>query len=81
MVKYSYKMPTYVVGEKKLYIGTWKGGISFYGGNIPEDPMVGLLYEYPKLRTGRGTIQFKTGAADVIDDDLFMAFIKDSLNE
>ena len=27
----SYKMPTYVSGARRLHVGVWKQGLSFYG--------------------------------------------------
>jgi len=27
----SYKMPTYVAGNRQLHVGVWKHGLSFYG--------------------------------------------------
>ena len=33
----SYNMPTYKVGERRLYVGVWKHGISLYGWGEGED--------------------------------------------
>ena len=30
----SYQMPTYVVGDYRLYVGVWKHWLSFYAGSL-----------------------------------------------
>jgi uncharacterized protein YdhG (YjbR/CyaY superfamily) len=63
----SYGIPTFKVGKRRLHLGTWKHGISIYGWS--EDDAADLLARHPKLRTGKGTIQLRTDAADAIGDD------------
>ena len=44
----SYDMPTYKVGKKKLFVATWKHGISMYGWGAGEDG--GFVERHPELR-------------------------------
>jgi uncharacterized protein YdhG (YjbR/CyaY superfamily) len=63
----SYKMPTYKVGERRLYIGAWKHGISMYGWQGDRDG--GFTARHPELQTGKGTIQLRPDDATRIPDD------------
>ena len=65
----SYKMPTYVVGDRQLHVGVWKHGLSFYGWQHGRDG--GLATRHPKLDNGKGTLRLPlTEAADISDDEL-----------
>ncbi len=65
----SYRMPTYVVGSRKLHVGGWRHGISLYGWKASGDG--GLTERHPGLKTSTGTIQLRpSDAADLTDDEL-----------
>ena len=73
----SYKMPTYVVGARRLHVGVWKHGLSFYGWQHDRDG--GLVARHPHLDNGKGTLRLPINeAADVSDDEL-RAFLAASL--
>ena len=63
----SYKMPTYKVGKRRLYVGVWKHGISLYGWGQGED--AGFTDRHPELSSGKGTIRLSPEAAEHIADD------------
>jgi uncharacterized protein YdhG (YjbR/CyaY superfamily) len=63
----SYGIPTFKVGKQRLHLGTWKHGISIYGWSDAD--AADLLARHPKLRTGKGTIQLRSDAADAVTDD------------
>lgn len=51
----SYRMPTYVVGTRRLHVGVWKHGLSFYGWEHGRG--CGLVAGNPHLDSGRGTLR------------------------
>jgi uncharacterized protein YdhG (YjbR/CyaY superfamily) len=63
----SYGMPTFKVGKHRLHVGAWKHGISLYGWS--EDAAAEVLAAHPEVRTGKGTIQLRSDAPDVVTDD------------
>jgi hypothetical protein len=75
MVVLSYSMPTYKVGNRRLFLGAWKHGISIYGWNKDEDG--GFVERHPELRTSTGTLRLRpedaVGIADQEFADLFRA--------
>ncbi|MFG2791750.1 iron chaperone [Streptomyces sp. NPDC048419] len=65
----SYGMPTYRVGERKLHVGVWAHGVSFYGWD--KDRAAGFIARHPDLVSGKGTIRLRSReAADVSDEEL-----------
>lgn len=74
----SYQMPTYKVGNHRLYVGAWKHGISMYGWQ--RDRSVDVLARYPALRTSKGTIQLRPEDAAAISDDELTALIHAALD-
>jgi len=65
----SYKIPTYKVGSRRLFLGVWRHGISIYGWDQGRD--AGLVARHPKLKTSKGTLQLRpSDAADITDDEL-----------
>ena len=54
-VTWSYKMPTFVVGERRLHVGVWKHGLSLYGWDA--DRSGGFCDRYPTLCGDRGTLK------------------------
>ena len=63
----AYGMPTWVVGDRRLHVGTWKHGLSLYGWREGEDG--GFLDRHPGTRAAKGTIRLRP-QDDVPDDDL-----------
>ncbi len=69
----SYKMPTFVVGDRRLYVGAWRHGVSFYGWEAGRD--AGFLTRHPELRSGKGTIRLRPEDADGISDEELLGLI------
>lgn len=69
VVVLSYRIPTYKVGRRRLYVGAWKHGVSIYGW--PQDRDAGFTARHPALKTSKGTIQLRNeDAAGISDDEL-----------
>lgn len=65
----SYRMPTYRVGRRRLYLGVWQHGISLYGWPQGQDD--GFTARHPDLRSSKGTIRLRPqDAAGITDDEL-----------
>lgn len=65
----SYRIPTYKVGQRRLYVGAWQHGISLYGWQQDRDG--GFTERHPELRTSKGTIRLRPqDAADLADGEL-----------
>jgi uncharacterized protein YdhG (YjbR/CyaY superfamily) len=62
----SYQMPTYKVGDNRLYVGAWKSWVAIYGLDNGRDG--GFADRHPELRTSKGTIQLRPDAAATISD-------------
>jgi uncharacterized protein YdhG (YjbR/CyaY superfamily) len=62
----SYQMPTYQVGDNRLYVGAWKNWVAIYGLDNSRDG--GFADRHPELRTSKGTIQLRPDAAATISD-------------
>ena len=56
-VTLSYKMPAYRAGNRRIYIGAWKHGISIYGCGQHRDG--GFTSRHPEMVTSKGTIQLR----------------------
>ena len=63
----SYRMPTYVVGERRLHVGAWAHGVSLYGWQAGRD--AGFSARHPELDSGKGTLRLTHRAAGTVDDD------------
>ena len=66
-VTMSYNMPTFRIGRRRLYIATWKHGVSLYGW--PKDHDGGFVARHPELLAGKGTIRLTPDAAATMSDD------------
>lgn len=65
----SYKIPTYKVGSRRLFVGAWKHGLSIYGWQRGGDD--DFTARHPALKTSKGTIQLRPAdAAAIPDSDL-----------
>jgi hypothetical protein len=74
----SYKIPTYKVGPRRLYVGVWKHGVSIYGWDHGRD--AGFNARHPELKTSKGTIQLRPGDAAGIPDDEFRDLVRAALD-
>jgi hypothetical protein len=74
---WSYKMPTFVAGERRLYVAAWAHGVSLYGWS--EDHDGGFVARHPELRSGRGTLRLRPDDAATIGDDELLALLRASL--
>lgn len=69
----AYKMPTFVVGDRRLHVGVWKHGVSLYGWDADADG--GFAARHPELSSGKGTLRIPTaGAEEIADDELLAVF-------
>lgn len=68
----SYSMPTYVVGMRRLHVGVWKHGLSFYGWEHARASA--LVVGHPHLDSGKGTLRLPIPEAARISDDELGAF-------
>jgi hypothetical protein len=76
-VTFAYKMPTFVVGDRRLHVGAWKHGISLYGWDADHDG--GIVARHPELSSGKGTLRLPTAAAGDISDDELRDLIRGAL--
>ncbi|MEV0268286.1 DUF1801 domain-containing protein [Hamadaea sp. NPDC050747] len=77
-VTISYDIPTYRVGKRRLYVGSWQHGVSLYGWGGDRDG--GFLARHPDLRSGKGTIKLRPEAAAAIDDSEFRDLVRAALS-
>lgn len=73
----SYQIPTYKVGDRRLYLGAWRHGISLYGWQEGDD--AGFAVRHPELVTGKGTIRLRPEDAAQITDDELVDLVRASL--
>jgi hypothetical protein len=74
----SYKIPTYKVGSRRLFVGVWKHGVSIYGWDQGRD--AGFIARHPKLKTSKGTVQLRPSDADDIADDELRGLVRAALD-
>lgn len=69
----AYKMPTYVAGSRRLHVGVWKHGLSFYGW----EPASGsrLVTGRPHLDNGKGTFRLPLDEAEQVTDAELREFL------
>ena len=63
-VTLSYKMPAYQAGQRRIYVGAWKHGISVYGCGKDRDGR--FTARHPSLVTSNGTIRLRPEDAATI---------------
>lgn len=73
----SYDMPTYVVGNRKLFMGAWRHGISLYGWPAGQDG--GFAARHPALLSGKRTMRLRPADAEQIPDAELRDFLRDAL--
>jgi uncharacterized protein YdhG (YjbR/CyaY superfamily) len=65
----SYGIPTYKVGNRRLFLGAWKHGLSIYGWQQGREAH--FISRHPTLKTSKGTIQLRAkDAADIGDEEI-----------
>ena len=74
----SYRMPTYKVGRRRLFLGSWKHGVSLYGWQEGRD--AGFASRHAGLRASKGTIQLRPEDAAEISDDEFRDLARAALD-
>lgn len=77
-VTFSYKMPTYQAGGRRLFLSAWKHGISIYGWQHDDDG--GFVARHPALQTSTGTIRLRPEDAARISDEEFLGLIRPALS-
>ena len=78
-VSLSYRMPTYRVGIRRLYLGVWAHGVSLFGW--PRDRDGGFAARHPALLSGKATIQIRPQQAAAIPDEEFAGLIRAALED
>jgi hypothetical protein len=73
----SYRMPTYKVGRRRLFLGAWKHGVSIYGSQGRD---AGFAARHAELRAGKTTIQLRPQDAAGISDDEFRDLARAALD-
>jgi hypothetical protein len=71
-------MPTYKVGNRRLYVGTWKHGVSIYSWE--QGRAAGFIARHPALKTCKGTIQLRPADAAPISDEEFRYLVRAALD-
>lgn len=66
-VGWSYKMPTYRVGRRRLHVAAWSHGVSIYGWKARGDG--GLTERHPELQSSTGTIRLRSDQVGGISDE------------
>lgn len=53
----SYRIPTYQVGRRRVYLGLWKGGVSLHAinGELIDE----FKRRHPSIKTGKGSLNFR----------------------
>ena len=74
----SYSMPTYKVGSRRLYLATWKHGVSIYGWATEHNG--DFLNRHPELKASKGTIRLRAQDADTISDDELRDLVRGALD-
>ena len=74
---WSYKMPTFIAGTRRLYVAAWAHGVSLYGWASGSD----FVVQHPELLHGRGTIRLRPGDAASITDEELLGLISASLGD
>jgi uncharacterized protein YdhG (YjbR/CyaY superfamily) len=74
----SYKMPTYKLGGRRLFVGAWKHGVSVYGWGQGRD--AGFIARHPGLKTSTGTIRLRPEDMAVISDDELRDLVRAALD-
>lgn len=74
----SYRIPTYKVGKRRLFVGAWQHGISLYGWQQDRDG--GFTERHPELRTSKGTIRLRPQDAAALADGELLDLVSAALD-
>lgn len=74
----SYAMPTYRVGERRIYVAVWKRWLSLYGWEEGRD--AGFVERHPQLSSGRGTIRLRPRDAEALADEELQDLLRGALD-
>ena len=77
VVKLSYRIPSYWVGKRRIYVGVWKHGLSVYGW--PQGSEADFLARHPELKTSKGTIQIRPRDAAAFSDGELLELVHAAL--
>ncbi|QMU80355.1 DUF1801 domain-containing protein [Streptacidiphilus sp. PB12-B1b] len=77
-VALAYRMPSYRLGPRRLYLGVWQHGVSLYGWGPGRDG--GFAERHPELRSGRATLRLRPEQAAAIPDEEFRALVRAALD-
>ena len=72
----SYKIPTYKVGRRRLFVAAWKHGVSIYG----QGRDAGFVARHPGLVTAKGTIKLRASDLAAIEDDDLADLVREALD-
>jgi uncharacterized protein YdhG (YjbR/CyaY superfamily) len=75
----SYGIPTYKVGNRRLFVGVWKHGLSLYGWQ--RDGGDAFISRHPALKTSKGTLQLRPDDAATIPDDELSGLVRAALGD
>jgi len=67
-IEISYKMPSYKVGPRRIYLGVWKRGVSLHAVDIAP-----FKARHPAIKTGRGSLNF------TLSDEVPEADVRDAI--
>jgi uncharacterized protein YdhG (YjbR/CyaY superfamily) len=74
----SYKMPTYKVGNRRLFVGVWQHGVSIYGWHPGHENA--FTSRHPELKTSKGTVRLRPEDAAAIPDDELSDLVRAALD-
>ena len=75
----SYKMPTYRVGTRRLYVGVWKHGLSLYGWQQGKE--TAFSAKHPEAKTSKGTIRLRPQDSVGVSDDELSWLVRAALDD
>jgi uncharacterized protein YdhG (YjbR/CyaY superfamily) len=70
----SYRIPSYKVGRRRVYLGLWKSGVSLHAVAVED-----FKQRHPSIKTGRGSLNFKL--TDEVPEDDVRDVIKGALDQ
>ena len=76
-VGFSYKMPRYKIGKRRIFLAVWQHGVSIYGVGTGAD--AGFIARHPDLIASRGTIRLRPKDAAAIPDKEFREMFRAAL--
>jgi len=75
----SYKMPTFKIGKRRLYVGAWKHGISIYGWQQGRE--AAFTSEHPGMKTSKGTIQLRPQDSPAVSNAELQSLVRAALDD